>query len=108
MIDLKNNVLASLTVDDYIWFEDERHKYTIQTRCSDWIICTKPFNAQNTVLYTVINTYSLKRGVDNYSGLGYETREECEEALKLFDEGSANFSRRSPPVPLRIKKILLH
>lgn len=54
-------------------------------------------------VYTVIDTVNELRGTDNAVGsLGYETREDCESALTLFEDGDFEYSRRTPPIPLRI------
>lgn len=52
-------------------------------------------------VYTVIDTERGLRGPDNAVGsLGYTTREECEEAITLFESGEFEHSRRHRPIPL--------
>lgn len=89
---------------DKLTFAEERNPYTVQAVSTDgrWIAATKPFAAQDTVLYTVIDFHVGVRGVDNYYGLGYETREECERAIAMFESGEATYSRRYPPIDLNI------
>lgn len=99
----------SLRVDDRVWFSEERLPYTVQAVSEDgrWAACTKPFAARRTVLYTLVDTVSELRGVDDSIGnsLGYESREECETAIGLIASGEFEYSRRRPPIPLRISRI---
>lgn len=91
-----------------VWFAEEKRPYVVQAVSPDrrWVICTKPFAAQRTVLYTVLDRVLKVRGVDNMIfTLGYETREECEEAVALFHAGEAEHSHRHKPIPLVITKI---
>jgi hypothetical protein len=54
-------------------------------------------------VYSVLDVVTELRGADNAIGaLGYETREECERAVALFDAGEFEFSQRCRPIPLRI------
>lgn len=97
----------SLTVGSRVWFEEERLPYTVKGITSDrrWVVCTKPFAAQRTVLYTIIDFDGQVRGVDDrVLGYGYETDEDCAMSLALFEEGVAAHSRRRPPIPLKIRK----
>lgn len=101
----------ALTVGSRIWFEEERLPYTVRGITSDrrWVICTKPFAARHTVLYTVIDFDREVRGVDDrVLGFGYETDEDCAMSLGLFEEGIAAHSRRNPPIPLKIRKTEVH
>lgn len=54
-------------------------------------------------VYTVIDLVNELRGPDDAVGsLGYESREDCEAAIALFECGEFAFSRRTPPIALRI------
>jgi hypothetical protein len=75
-------------VGDKVKFAEEKQRYTIQARNERFIICTKPFNPQKTVLYSIIDLKDNVRGPDNMLfGGGYETREECEENLEGLVSG---------------------
>ena len=91
---------------DRLRFGEERNGYTVQAVSTDgrWAVCTKPFKARRTVIYTVVDFVNDVRGVDNLVfGLGYETREDCEAMAALFEAGDAEHSaRRHPPIPLRV------
>lgn len=97
----------ALHVGDRLWFAEEKRPYTIQAISVDgvWVICTKIFAAQGTVLYTVIDCESEVRGTDNMIGsLGYETQQECERAAREFGKGHVEHSRRPQPIQLNIVK----
>lgn len=55
------------------------------SRSGRFVCCTKPFPEENTVQYTVLDLEAGIRGTDDYGGLGYETDEECHEALECFE-----------------------
>lgn len=95
-----------LRLGDRLGFADEKRTYTVRAVSVDgrWAICTKPFNAMHTVLYTVIDFAAGVRGPDNCHGLGYETDEQCAEALDRFEEGTARHSGRNKPIPVRITR----
>lgn len=67
-----------------------------------YMAVTRPFAARRTFLYSVVDLVAGVRGVDNSIGnsLGYETREECERAIALFESGKFSFSGRRRPIPL--------
>lgn len=112
---LKDNRIFNPTIEyikkvkegDSIWFHEEKQKYKVQAASERFLICTKPFNPKKTVLYTVVDLKQGLRGVDNYGGLGYESKEDCKDALKMFVSGEAEFSRRRPPIKLNIISISL-
>lgn len=57
------------------------------------------------MIYTVVDRAEQVRGVDNYWGLGYETREECERACRMFETGEAEFSHRRRPIAFEITRV---
>lgn len=84
-----------MQIDDKIKFEGEKHRYTVQACDERFIIATKPFNAQKTVLYTIIDLERKVRGRDNLIfSHGYESRSDCEENLLRLQEGSMEVSYR--------------
>ena len=52
----------SLKAGDKIKFESEKQRYTVQAKSDRYIICTKPFNARKTYLYSIIDLERLVRG----------------------------------------------
>lgn len=87
---------VALAVGDKVKFASQKRPYTVRAITSDgrFVICTKPFNPQRTVLYTVIDFDTGRRGPDDYGGLGYETPEQIASALARFDDGDAEVTVR--------------
>jgi hypothetical protein len=85
-----------MQVGQRVKFRAERAPYTVRAVSSDgrWVICTKPFNPQRTVLYTIVDFESGVRGPDNYGGLGYESPEEIARVMERLEEGDAEVSYR--------------
>lgn len=83
-------------VGDKIKFVEEKQRYTI-TACSDrYLICTKPFNAKKTYLYTVVDLKEKIRGRDGYiwTAHNYTKKDEAEEYLKDLVNGNIEISHR--------------
>jgi len=88
-----------------IQFREEKQAYTIQAANERFAVCTKPFNPQHTVLYTVIDWEQSIRGTENLIfGMGTETQEQCQEMLKRLTAGETQVSRRNW-VALNIREI---
>lgn len=87
---------VALSVGNRIKFAGEKQRYTVRAVSADgrWVICTKPFNARRTVIYTVVDFDSGVRGPDNFHGLGYETEAEIAAAMARFEAGTAEVSLR--------------
>lgn len=102
----EDEVLAGLKVGNRVWFEEERMPYTVQARSEQFIVCTKPFAAQKTVIYTILDLYRKVRGPDNLVfSMGYETREQCQARLQDLVDGAAEVSyRQSRILPINVKK----
>lgn len=98
-------------VGDRIRFVEERLSYTVQavSPSGRYLACTKPCRifGPTAVMYTMVDLVAGVRGVDNTIGnsLGYETRADCLRAVLLFESGEFEFSRRSRPIPLNIRRI---
>lgn len=99
-------VIEVLAVGHRVWFAEERMPYTVQARDGRFIVCTKPFAARKTVIYTVLDLQRGVRGPDNLVfGMGYETREECQERLCDLQDGTAEVSHRPQRVlPINIDR----
>lgn len=106
--------MIQIGVGDEISFAEDPHSYRVQAISGDgrWAVATRPTTDQDDVdpdsteLYTVIDTHDEVRGVDNYGGLGYQNRDECQAAIALFESGQAEHSLRNRPIPLRITRHL--
>lgn len=102
--------LKSLKVGDYITLEEESHKYQIQARGERYLVCTKPFNARRTVLYTIVDLVEGVRGTENLVfGGGFESRADCEEAMDRLEGAGTRFGHTEVShrnrVPVRAKTI---
>lgn len=76
-----------MEIGQKVRFEGERKSFTVQavSESGRWVALTQPFNLRNTVMYTVIDWELGIRGADNCFGLGYETPEQCQDALAQFE-----------------------
>lgn len=89
-------------VGDKVYIPIEKNPYTVKARDDRYIICTKPYNPQRTVLYFIIDLVEKFRAPDDMVFCsGYETDEQCEERLKELQSGKIGMSRRRG-VPLDI------
>lgn len=87
-----------------IWFKGEKQAYTVRASNVAFAICTKPFNARKTVLYTIIDWEQDVRGAEDLLfGMGAETDEECRQMLERLTLGESEVSYRNR-VPLAIVK----
>ena len=92
---------------DRIWLDDEKKPYKIRACDKRYLICTKPFNPQHTVLYTIIDLEEEVRSTENLVFcMGFETDEDCEEALQRLNDtvNPSELSRRHK-VALRIVRV---
>ena len=88
-----------------IWFEEDKKPYKVVVSSNRFLICTKPFNLQKTVLYTIVDLEEKIRGADNLVfSMGYESREDCLDNLVRLLDGQMGISHRNR-VPLNITKI---
>jgi len=93
-------------VGDRIKFRGERQRYTVQAASDRFAVCTKPFNLENTVLYTIIDFEQLVRGADDYilGKYDYDEPDACVKALAELDAGEMKVSRRNN-VALEIEEV---
>lgn len=101
--------LRAAQVGDHVAFYEEAQRYQIQARGERYLICTRPFHAGRTVLYTIIDLEDRVRGAENLVlGAGAETRQQCEEMLARLEGRAGDFptevSKRNR-VPLRVRTI---
>lgn len=91
------NYCKSLKVGDKIKFISEKQRYTIQGKTDRYIVCTKPFNARKTYLYSVIDLERYVRGrVSLIFGLinDVNTPNKAAECLKDLESGEYEVSHR--------------
>jgi hypothetical protein len=103
---LKTELLPDFDLGQKIWFYGEERPYKIRACDNRFAICTKPFNLQKTVLYTIIDRKENIRGTENFIFChGFETDKQCKDALHRLQKGKSEISHRNR-VPLKIIKIV--
>lgn len=98
-----------LAVGDLVWFAGESKPYRIQARSPRFLVCTKPFNLQKTVLYSIVDLDHGVRGTENLIFCeGFETQAQCREALARLVNGETEVSHRNyvEVVVPRTKKVI--
>jgi hypothetical protein len=74
----ETETLAFAQIGARVYFQEEKKPYTVRVRSERFLVCTKPFNPQRTVLYTIIDLKENVRGPENLVfGMGAETDEHC-------------------------------
>ena len=91
-----------VNIGDKVYVPNEKRPYTVRARDDRYIICTKPYNPQHTVLYFIIDLVKKWRAPDDRVFCsGYETDEECKERLAELQREEIGLSRRRG-IPLDI------
>jgi len=81
---------------DKIKFAGEQQRYTVRACDNRFAVCTKPFNLMGTVLYTIVDLFQGVRGTENLIFCaGFETDEQCQQALARLVTGETEVSRRN-------------
>lgn len=107
LINCGETYVQLVEVGSKIWFEEEKQSYTVRASNRFYSVCTKPFNARKTVLYTVIDWHNKVRGTENLIfGFGAETDEQCKDMLERLTLGDSDISHRNW-THLKIKKAKL-
>lgn len=89
-------------VGDKVYVPNEKKPYRVRARDDRYIICTKPFNPQHTVLYFIVDLEYKWRAPDNMIFCrGYETDKDCQKRLIELQSGEIELSRRRG-IPLDI------
>ena len=89
-------------IGDKVYIPTDKRPYRVRARDGRYIICTKPFNLQHTVLYFIIDLVDRWRAPDNMIFcFGYETDEDCKARLQELQSGEIELSRRRG-IPLDI------
>lgn len=86
---------SKIPVGTKIWLGKQTKPFTVKASNRFFSICTKPYNPQKTVLYTIIDWHHQVNSTENLVfGFGAETTEECEEMLQRLTDGKSNLSHR--------------
>ena len=101
-------MIFKLNKGDKVKFRSERHKYTIKAVSRNFAICTKPFNARKTYLYTIIDIAEGMRGPENliFNCTDLDTERGCREMMLRLRKGKTELSHRNS-IPLDIEQIIL-
>lgn len=84
-----------VSIGDKVYIPGEKRPYTVRVRDDRYIICTKPYNPKQTVLYFIIDLAKKWRAPDDrLLCSGYETDEQCKERLSELQCGDIELSRR--------------
>ena len=91
------NHCKRLNVGDKIKFKSEKQRYTIKAKSDRYLICTKPFNLQKTVLYTIIDAEENIRGTNYliFNCYDYAKDEDIQDCLSDLISGKLEISRRN-------------
>ena len=82
-------------VGDKVYIPQHKRPFRVKARDERFIICTKPFNAQHTVIYFIVDLVEKRRGPDNMIFCsGYETDEDCKERLRELQNAEIEVSYR--------------
>lgn len=95
MTDLREKVAR---IGAKVKFDSERCRYTVQAANDRFMILTKPFNAQKTYLYTIVDLHRGYRGACNLIfGLpcDVDTPQSAQEALEWIERGDMDVSYRN-------------
>lgn len=92
-------------VGDKVYIPNQKRPYRVRARDDRYIICTKPFNPEHTVLYFIIDLVDKWRAPDDrIFCMGYETDEDCRARLKDLQEDTIRLSvRRGIPLDIDIE-----
>lgn len=78
--------LSYVPIGTKIYFKGEKRPYTVRARSRRFLVCTKPFNPQKTVLYTIIDRDHKVRGTENLIfGMGAETDQDCADMIDRLE-----------------------
>lgn len=85
-----------MKVGGRIKFLEEKTPYKIRALSNYFAVCTRPYNPQRTVIYTVLDFRKSIRGTENVVFcMGAETDEDCQEMLQRFESGESEVSHRN-------------
>ena len=80
-----------------IKFVEEKQSYKIVVSNDRYVICTKPFNAKKTFIYTIVDLLAGERGPDNLifgPAYDYDKVEEAGKGLEDLMSEKIELSRR--------------
>lgn len=101
----KNLTTTKYSYGQLIKFATDKRPFKIRACNERFLVCTKPFNLKKTVIYTIVDLEKNIRGTENLTFcMGFETDQECKEALERLTSGVSEITRRNF-VPLDIVSV---
>lgn len=95
-----------LAIGDRVTFDGEKRAYTVRAVGERFVVCTKPFAAKRTVIYTVIDRAdNIRSTEDLVFGFGAETDEQCQSMRDRLERNESGLSMRNA-VPLQIDSVM--
>jgi len=96
-----------MNIGTKVWFPEEVKPYTVKAKSERFAILTKPFNLQQTVMYTIVDLAEKIRGTNFwvFNPYDYTNQKDIELCLKELESGECEISQRNR-VHLSIAKIL--
>lgn len=78
------NKCLKLKIGDKIYFQTDKRPYTVKAHNEQFAICTKPFNLQQSCLYTIIDWKQGKRNRNNmiFNPYDYMKQEDTDQCLR--------------------------
>ena len=101
---------VSLSVGDSVQFAESGRWWKVRAVSERFVILTSPFNLQHTVLYSIIDWERGVRGPDDHYGVGYETREQIDDAMRRlqlspYGEDQIEVSHRAHSIRVEIARV---
>ena len=77
-----------MQVGDKIYFKEEKRPYRIKAMSDRYLICTKPFNLQHTVIYTIVDLKENIRSTNNlvFNIYDYKDQNDIDQCLKDLED----------------------
>lgn len=87
--------IAHVFPGDRVKFAENKIAWTVRSRSARYLILTRPFNPHNSVVYTIVDLKTMKRGPDD-NGLRfvnrYKSDTDCAERLDELESGFIEMS----------------
>lgn len=91
-----------VNIGDKVYIPEHKRPFRVKARDNRYIICTKPYNPQHTVIYFIIDLQDKWRAPDDKVFCsGYKTDDDYKKRLKELQSGEISLSRRRG-IPLDI------
>lgn len=98
---------SEIPVGSKIYFVLEKRPYRVRAKSKDggFLVCTKPFNLQHTVLYCILDTKEEIRGTEGVVFcMGAESDQDCREMIGRLERGETTISYKNQ-IPAIIPRV---